>query len=108
MCQKSITELSDKYREKARDVESAISRRLSEVTQTKICEVTGADKNKVSRLVSNDLDLIAGMLAVLGLKLVPQEYIYCDPAMVDATGVFLQRAHSSPDFMRQLFSGGQI
>lgn len=102
---KSICELSDEYREKAREIETLISQQLSRVSQVKVCEETGAHKDKINRIVNNDLDLIASMLAVLDLKVVPKEYIYCDPEIVDATAVFLQHAASSPNFMRRLLSG---
>ena len=105
MCHKSITELSPEYREKARAIETRISQRLSEVTQTKICDVTGADKNKIGRVINGDLDLFAGMLATLGLTVVVDDAIYCDAAVVGAIGVMLKRAHSSPDFIRQLMVG---
>lgn len=108
MCQKSITELSPEYRGKAREIRTAISQRILTGTQTKIVEVSGANKNKVSALVGTDLDLIATILAVLDLKVVPQEYIYCDPEIVDATAVFFQHAASSPDFMRRLLSGHSL
>lgn len=106
MCQKSITELSPEYRGKAREIRAAISDRVQNGTQTQIVEITGANKNKVGALVAGaDLDLMAMILAILDLKVVPQEYIYCDPEIVDATAVFLQHAASSPNFMRRLLSG---
>ena len=108
MCHKSITELSPEYREKAREIRTMISQNILTGTQTKICDVSGADKNKVGRLVGTDLDLIAAMLTVLGLKVVPESYIYCDPEIVDATAVFFQHAASSPDFMRRLLSGHSL
>ncbi|SLJ84467.1 hypothetical protein [Psychrobacter sp. DAB_AL43B] len=108
MCQKTVTELSPEYRGKAREIRNAISQCILTGTQTKITEVSGADKNKVGRFVGPDLDLIATMFAVLGLKVVPEDYIYCDPEIVDATAVFFQHAASSPDFMRRLLSGHSL
>lgn len=109
MCQKTVTELSPEYRGKAREIRTAISQRVLIGTQTKICEVSGANKNKVGALVAGtDLDLVATIFAVLGLKVVPEDYIYCDPEIVDATAVFFQHAASSPDFMRRLLSGHSL
>lgn len=108
MCHKPVTELSPEYREKAREAHHLISQRFSSVTQTKVCSETGAHKDKINRMVHNDLDLIASMLTVLGLKVVPEEYIYCDPEIVDATAVFFQHAASSPDFMRRLLAGNGL
>lgn len=108
MCHKSITQLSDEHREKAREAHHLISQRFSVVSQTKVCEETGAHKDKINRMIKNDLDLIASVLTVLGLKVVPQNYIYCDPEIVDATAVFFQHAASSPDFMRRLLSGHSL
>lgn len=109
MCQKTVTELSPEYRGKAREIRTAISQRVLTGTQTQIVEVSGANKNKVGALVAGaDLDLMATILAILDLKVVPQEYIYCDPEIVDATAVFLQHAASSPNFMRRLLSGQSL
>lgn len=103
MCHKSITELSDEYREKAREIERRVAQRLPVVTQSKVCEVTGADKNKVSRLLSNDLDLIAGAFATLGLKVVAEDDVYCSKETADATRELLRNCFNSPDYMRILF-----
>lgn len=109
MCQKSIIELSPEYQGKAREIRAAISDRVLTGTQTKIVEVSGANKNKVGAFVAgSDLDLIATMLAVLDLKVVPESYIYCDPEIVDATAVFFTHAASSPDFMRRLLAGNSL
>lgn len=108
MCHKPIHQLSDEHREKAREAEHLISQGFSLVSQTKVCDETGAHKDKINRMVKNDLDLIASVLTVLGLKVVPQNYIYCDPEIVDATAVFFQHAASSPDFMRRLLSGHSL
>ena len=74
---KPITELSPEYREKAREIATMISQRVPLITQTKICDISGADKNKVGRFVGSDLDLIATMITVLGLKVVPEGHVYC-------------------------------
>lgn len=103
MCHRSIAELSDEYRENARDIEQLVSQRLLTVTQARVCEVTGADKNKVSRLVANDLDLIAGMLATLGLKVVDETDVYCSVETAEATRSLLKNCFNSPDYMRILF-----
>lgn len=109
MCHKPVTELSPEYRGKAREIRTAISGCVLTGTQTKIVEVSGANKNKVGALVAGaDLDLVATILAVLNLKVVPEEYIYCDPEIVDATAVFFQHAASSPDFMRRLLAGNGL
>lgn len=103
MCHKSITELSEEYREKAREIESLISQCVLRVTQAKICQETGANKDKISRLISNDLDLIASMLAVLGLKVVPEDHVYCSKETAEATRELLRNCFNSPDYMRILF-----
>lgn len=103
MCHKSITELSPEYREKAREIEQMISQRLPVVTQAKICDISGADKNKVSRLVSSDLDLIATTLTVLGLKVVPEGHVYCSKETAEATRELLKNCFNSPDYMAILF-----
>jgi hypothetical protein len=103
MCHKPITELSDEYREKAREIESMISQRLPIVTQAKVCEVSGADKNKINRLIANDLDLIATTIAVLGLKVVSEEAVFCSKETAEATRELLKNCFNSPDYMRILF-----
>ena len=107
MCQKanhkSITELSPEYREKAREIENMISQRLPIVTQEKIREVSGADKNKISRLVNDDLDLISTAIAVLGLKVVSEDAVFCSKETAAATRELLKNCFNSPDYMRILF-----
>lgn len=103
MCHKSITELSDEHREKAREIEQMISQRLPLITQARVCEVSGADKNKVNRLVTNDLDLIATMIAVLGLKVVSEDAVFCSKETAEATRELLKNCFNSPDYMRILF-----
>lgn len=100
---KSITELSPEYREKAREIRNAISQNILTGTQTKIVEVAGADKNKVGRFVGTDLDLIATMLAVLELKVVPEEHVYCSKETAAATRELLRNCFNSPDYMAILF-----
>ena len=107
MCQKathkSICELSPEYLEKAREIESILSQRVPVVTQTKICEVSGADKNKISRLINDDLDLIATAIAVLGLKVVPEDAVFCSKETAEATRELLKNCFNSPEYMRILF-----
>lgn len=103
MCHKSITELSAEYREKAREIETVISQQLSTVTQAKVCEVSGANKDKVNRLVKNDLDLIATMIAALGLKVVPEDAVFCSKETAEATRELLKNCFNSPEYMRILF-----
>lgn len=103
MCHKSIHELSADYREKAREIESLISHAVAQTSQAKICVETGANKDKINRLVNNDLDLIAGMLAVIGLKVVPQDHVYCSKETAEATRELLRNCFNSPDYMRILF-----
>lgn len=103
MCHKAITQLSSQYLEKARETESLLSQAVASTTQAKICVETGANKDKVNRMVNNDLDLIATMLVVCGLKVVPQDYIYCSKETAEATRELLRNCFNSPDYMRILF-----
>lgn len=103
MCHKSITQLSTEYREKARETESLLSQAIANTTQAKICVETGANKDKINRLVNNDLDLISAMLTICGLKVVPQDYIYCSKETAEATRELLKNCFNSPDYMRILF-----
>lgn len=100
---KPITELSPEYREKAREIATMISQRVPLITQTKICDISGADKNKVGRFVGSDLDLIATMITVLGLKVVPEGHVYCSKETAEATRELLKNCFNSPDYMAILF-----
>lgn len=103
MCHKPIHELSDNYRDIARETESLISQSISKTTQTKICAETGANKDKINRLVHQDLDLIASLLTVCGLKVVPQDHVYCSKETAEATRELLRNCFNSPEYMRILF-----
>lgn len=103
MHHKSINELSPEHREKAREIETLLSQRIATTTQAEVCRETGANKDKINRLVANDLDLIAGVLAVVGLKVVPEDHVYCSKETAEATRELLKNCFNSPDYMRILF-----
>lgn len=103
MCHKPISELSTEYREKAREIETLLSQHILQTTQAEICRETGANKDKINRMVANDLDLLAGVLAVIGLKVVPQDHVYCSRETAEATRELLRNCFNSPDYMRILF-----
>ncbi|WP_227430444.1 CII family transcriptional regulator [Psychrobacter sp. I-STPA6b] len=103
MCHKPISELSSEYRDKAREIESLISHRISVTKQVTICNETGANKDKINRLVNDNLDLVASMLAILKLKVVSEDDVYCSKETAEATRELLKNCFNSPDYMRILF-----
>ncbi len=98
----SITKLSNEHYEKAREINTLISQRLLINKQAKICDITGVDKSKISR-ISQDVELISAILAILELKVVDKNSVYCSKGTAEATRELLKTAFESPEFMKILF-----
>ncbi|MEN3979051.1 XRE family transcriptional regulator [Acinetobacter sp. CWB-B33] len=89
---------------------SLILRALNSSNQSKVAEQLGVDASTLSRMKNDkksndltDIELLSGLLSVIGLKVVNANDVYCSPEVAEATRVFLSNSFSSPDYMRILF-----
>lgn len=89
---------------------SLILRAINASNQSKVAEQLGIDASTLSRMKNDkksndltDIELLSGLLSVIGLKVVNANDVYCSPEVAEATRVFLSNSFSSPDYMRILF-----
>jgi len=77
--------------ERTRKIRSQILRAMNEGgrTQREVAEAVGIGEATVNRLLNEHLDNFTGVLAQLGLKVVPHDFKCVDPD----TYTFLTRAH---------------
>ncbi|WP_131669231.1 CII family transcriptional regulator [Psychrobacter pygoscelis] len=109
MCHTPIHELSEPTREIARDNHRFLLQRLADHGQNVVAEAVGISESKMSRIKDTaegkgDLELFAVMCAVMDIKLVDAEAIYCEGEMIDIMSVMLSKAYGSPEFVRRMFS----
>lgn len=90
--------------------ESLILQALNSSNQSKVAEQLGVDPSTLSRMKNDkksngltDIELFAGLLSSIGLKVVPESDVYCSPEIAEATRVYLAHAFTSPEYMRILF-----
>lgn len=89
---------------------SLILKAVNSSNQSKVAEQLGVDASTLSRMKNDkksnnltDIELLAGLLSAIGLKVVNENDVYCSPEVAEATRVFLSNSFSSPDYMRILF-----
>ncbi|MBD8351714.1 XRE family transcriptional regulator [Acinetobacter nosocomialis] len=90
--------------------ESLILQALNSSNQRNVAEKLGVDASTLSRMKNDkksngltDIELFAGLLSAIGLKVVPESDVYCSPEIAEATRVYLAHAFTSPEYMRILF-----
>lgn len=90
--------------------ESLILQALNSSNQRNVAERLGVDASTLSRMKNDkksngltDIELFAGLLSAIGLKVVPESDVYCSPEIAEATRVYLAHAFTSPEYMRILF-----
>ncbi|EXB48658.1 bacteriophage CII family protein [Acinetobacter baumannii 146457] len=89
---------------------SIILKAINASNQSKVAEGLGIDGSSLSRMKNDkksngltDVELFAGLLTAIGLKIVPACDVYCSPEVAEATRVYLAHAFTSPEYMRILF-----
>lgn len=104
MCHKSISELSPELQEIARKNERLLLNRLSEIGQKEVGEQVGSSESSMSKLKSEGrLEFFAVLTAVMGLKLVDTEDLYCSPVIAEAMRQILANCSTSPEYLHILF-----
>ena len=68
----------------SRKISASILRALASVGQVRVAESLGVSESTVSRWKDKEIDEMGQLLAVLGLKSVPQDYKCYDPKSIDA------------------------
>lgn len=76
--------------------ESVILRGLASVGQSTVAQRLNIDESTVSRLKAERLHQLAELLAVLGLKVVPQHMQCYDPAHIEHLQYFARRGMDMP------------
>lgn len=84
-----MSTLSAAVADRSRKNLAAILQRLASIGQAKAAEALGTSESTVSRMKDKELEQLAKLLAVLGLKVVPVEMRCFDP---DAIGAILALA----------------
>lgn len=86
------------FEERARKNRAAIFAGLSSVGQVKVAERLGVAESTVSKMKGDELELAAKVMAVAGLKVVPESFRCVDPRYMDA---ILTLAGKQLDSLRQ-------
>lgn len=79
-----MASLSPDQTTRSRKNVSAILQALASVGQVRVAEAFGLSESTVSRWKDKEIDEMGKLLAVLGLKSVPQDYKCYDPKSIDA------------------------
>lgn len=112
MCHIPMEQLSPEVRAIARNNRALLFQRLSSQGQKVVADAVSITETKMSRLKGTedkqgDLELFAILAAVMGIKLVDDEAIYCDKEMAGAVATFMRHASASPEFVNILFGGSK-
>lgn len=84
--------VSEIDRASARKNETAILHALAEVSQKAVADRLGVSESTVSRMKSDgQIENMAGFLAAMGLKVVPERAETFDPAYIDALRTLARR-----------------
>lgn len=90
--------------------ESLILQALNASNQRLVAERVSVDASILSRMKSDkksngltEIEFISFLLTAIGLKVVPENDVYCSPEIAEATRVYLAHAFTSPEYMRILF-----
>lgn len=91
--------LNEKQSERARKNLASIFKGLSNIGQVTVAKALSISEATVSKMKSDDLPTLAEMLAVCGLKVVPETYQCYEPKVIDAILALAQdrlgRVHNS-------------
>ena len=89
--------------DRARKIETIVRRRTIQVGQATLARETQETESKISRLMNADLPLISNSLALLGLKVVPEEMKCYDRGQIEAIFMLararMQRMESIEDLI---------
>ncbi|WP_433846931.1 XRE family transcriptional regulator [Acinetobacter proteolyticus] len=90
--------------------ESAILQALNSCNQSKVAEKVQVDASTLSRMKNDkksngltEIEFLSSLLTAIGLKVVPENDVYCSAQIAEATRVMLAHAFTSPEYMRILF-----
>jgi hypothetical protein len=78
-----MTPVSPADAEKARKFHSLVLQKISAFGQRQMAEELKTSESTISRYVASDLERACGVLAVLGLKIVPTEVRMYEPRKVE-------------------------
>lgn len=105
-----MSKLLDELPASASNNESLILQALNASNQRQIAEKVKVDASILSRMKTDkksngltEVEFISSLLTAIGLKVVPENDVYCSPAIAEATRVYLAHAFTSPEYMRILF-----
>ena len=87
-----MTELSTQVESRSRKNCATILRGLASAGQTTVADAIGKDESAVSRMKEKELPQLAKLLAVCGLKVVPETVKCYDPELIGAV-FYLARAN---------------
>lgn len=76
--------LNESQSERARKNQAAIFQGLSSVGQVKVAEALKVSEGTVSKMKGAEIPQLSEMLAVLGLKVVPQKFQCYEPQTIEA------------------------
>lgn len=76
--------LNEKQLERARKNLASIFKGLSSVGQVTVAKALSISEGTVSKMKSDDLPTVADLLAICGLKVVPETYQCYEPKVIDA------------------------
>ncbi|WP_049082908.1 hypothetical protein [Acinetobacter nosocomialis] len=105
-----MSKVSNELPASASNNESLILQALNSSNQRHVAEKVNVDASTLSRMKSDkkshgftEIEFISFLLTALGLKVVPENDVYCSPQIAEATRVMLAQAFTSPEYMRILF-----
>jgi hypothetical protein len=88
------------YVDRARKIESHVLRRLASVGQARLADELGISESRMSRIKSEgEIERFCSMLAVLGLKVVPESWQCSDPEFMRSLKYFARvgMEHARPE-----------
>ncbi|WP_119048101.1 XRE family transcriptional regulator [Acinetobacter pittii] len=105
-----MSKVSNELPASASNNESLILQALNASNQRQVAETVRVDASIVSRMKTDkksngltEVEFISSLLTAIGLKVVPENDVYCSPEIAEATRVYLAHAFTSPEYMRILF-----
>lgn len=105
-----MSKVSNNLPASASNNESLILQALNASNQRQVAETVRVDASIVSRMKTDkksngltEIEFISSLLTAIGLKVVPENDVYCSPEIAEATRVYLAHAFTSPEYMRILF-----
>ena len=80
----------------ARKINATLLQRLASVGQNRVATALGQSESTVSRWKDGELEKLASLLAVLGLKVVPVNQKCFDPQYIEALRMLARQALDEP------------